>query len=431
MNRKTAVAGVLGCVLLTAPVSATTSPQSQQGVADLPDSAIVATAAEAGQDPVVVPASRTVRDWAGQGAAETDPEQVPTVVLDAYTTAVAVAPESCNITVPVLAAVGQVESGNLVGRSLDTTHAVTPALVGPRLDGGAFASIGDTDNGRLDGDTKFDRAVGPMQFLPSTWRSVGVDMDGDGERDPQNIYDAAGAAMVYLCGTRDLSDPAQLRQAILSYNRSTSYLQQVLTWKETFETKGLGAVASLPIFSATGSGSTSGSATGDTVGDTPGDTPGDTGAVAATRPGKASKPSPTGATGTPGTPQPTKPGTSPTTPGAGSPGAGSPGTTPTTPGSGTPSPSDPGTPSTTPSPSDPGEPTEPSEPAEPTPTYVASTDVLKTECVEGVDMPVLQTFFDGLVWVDQDARTAEHVDGELFPDEEPTAVVDTLCLAAE
>lgn len=425
MNRKTAVAGVLGCVLLTAPVSATTSPQSQHGVADLPDSAIVATAAEAGQDPVVVPASRTVRDWAGQGAAETDPEQVPTVVLDAYTTAVAVAPESCNITVPMLAAVGQVESGNLVGRSLDTTHAVTPALVGPRLDGGAFASIGDTDNGRLDGDTKFDRAVGPMQFLPSTWRSVGVDMDGDGERDPQNIYDAAGAAMVYLCGTRDLSDPAQLRQAILSYNRSTSYLQQVLTWKETFETKGLGAVASLPIFSATGAGSTPGGTTGDSTGDGTGDG----GAVAATRPGKASKPSPTGATGTPGAPKPTKPGTSPTTPGAGSPG-----TTPTTPGSGTPSPSDPGTPSTTPSPTEPTEPSEPAEPTPtptPTPTYVASTDVLKTECVEDADMPVLQTFFDGLVWVDQDARTAEHVDGELFPNEEPTAVVDTLCLAAE
>ena len=48
-----------------------------------------------------------------------------------------------------------------------------------------------------------------MQFIPSTWAVVGVDADGDGERNPQDIDDAALAAAVYLCsGNEDLSTDA-------------------------------------------------------------------------------------------------------------------------------------------------------------------------------------------------------------------------------
>jgi len=40
-----------------------------------------------------------------------------------------------------------------------------------------FAGITATDGGLMDRDTAYDRAVGPMQFLPGTWRAVGTDAD--------------------------------------------------------------------------------------------------------------------------------------------------------------------------------------------------------------------------------------------------------------
>ncbi|OEV19807.1 hypothetical protein AN219_27625, partial [Streptomyces nanshensis] len=60
-------------------------------------------------------------------------------------------------------------------------------ILGPVLDGDGFARITDTDGGAWDGDTRFDRAVGPMQFIPGTWRSWGADGNGDGRKDPHNI----------------------------------------------------------------------------------------------------------------------------------------------------------------------------------------------------------------------------------------------------
>ena len=71
------------------------------------------------------------------------------------------------------------------------------------------ALIKDTDAGQYDGDSRYDRAVGPMQFIPSTWAIVGVDADNDGRRDPQDIYDASLASAVYLCsGQGDLATEA-------------------------------------------------------------------------------------------------------------------------------------------------------------------------------------------------------------------------------
>jgi membrane-bound lytic murein transglycosylase B len=100
---------------------------------------------------------------------------------------------------------------------------------GPALSGGAFSAIRDTDGGRYDGDPVWDRAVGPMQFIPGTWRIWGADGNGDGVADPQNIEDAALAAAGYLCsGGRDLSRPADLQAAVLSYNHSQQYLSTVL-----------------------------------------------------------------------------------------------------------------------------------------------------------------------------------------------------------
>ena len=60
-----------------------------------------------------------------------------------------------------------------------------PDRLGPQLNGrGPVAAIHDTDNGSYDGDKVWDRAVGPMQFIPCTWSGLGVDGDGDGKRNP-------------------------------------------------------------------------------------------------------------------------------------------------------------------------------------------------------------------------------------------------------
>ena len=138
----------------------------------------------------------------------------------------------------LLAAIGQVESGSLVGRPVDRRHRT--AVLGPVLDGHGYATVADTDAGRWDGNATWDRAVGPMQFIPGTWRTFGVDGDGDGVANPQDVEDAAASTAAYLCyGGRDLSDPAALRAAILSYNHSPAYLGLVLTYQERFAGLGL------------------------------------------------------------------------------------------------------------------------------------------------------------------------------------------------
>lgn len=147
----------------------------------------------------------------------------------AYVSAAKGAPTSCHMPVTLLAAIGEVESSSLRGRSLDARHDVVPPVIGPALSGNGFAAIRDTDGGRLDGDPVWDHAVGPMQFIPGTWRAWGSDGNGDGVADPQNIEDATLSAARYLCaGGRDLSRAADLARAVLSYNGSQRYLATVI-----------------------------------------------------------------------------------------------------------------------------------------------------------------------------------------------------------
>jgi hypothetical protein len=160
------------------------------------------------------------------------------VLLRAYSAAVTRAPAACHLPVSLLAAIGQVESGSLLGRPVDRRHRT--AVLGPVLDGHGYAAIADTDGGQWDGNATWDRAVGPMQFIPSTWRMFGVDGDGDGVANPQDVEDAAASAAAYLCyGGRDLSDPVALRAAILAYNHSPAYLGLVLTYQQRFAGLGL------------------------------------------------------------------------------------------------------------------------------------------------------------------------------------------------
>ncbi|WP_086563023.1 lytic transglycosylase domain-containing protein, partial [Streptomyces africanus] len=141
----------------------------------------------------------------------------------------------CRLRWQLLAAIGQVESGQARGGRVASDGTTVAPILGPRLDGVAFALVRDTDGGAHDGDTAYDRAVGPMQFIPSTWARWGADGNGDGRTDPNNVFDAALAAGRYLCaGGRDLSVPAQLDRAILGYNHSAAYLRTVRAWYAYF-----------------------------------------------------------------------------------------------------------------------------------------------------------------------------------------------------
>ena len=115
--------------------------------------------------------------------------------------------------------------GRYGGNALDSNGISRPGIYGIPLDGSNGTSkIGDTDAGQYDNDTQFDRAVGPMQFIPSTWSVIGVDGDGDGKRNPQDIDDAALATAVYLCsGNEDLSTrPASARRSTATTTATTT-----------------------------------------------------------------------------------------------------------------------------------------------------------------------------------------------------------------
>lgn len=166
------------------------------------------------------------------------------VLLDAYLSASAASSEvasGCEVRWTVLAGIGQVESASLAGRAIAPDGSVEPPVVGVALDGGGgTAAIADTDGGALDGDVVWDRAVGPLQLLPSSWRAYGQDGDGDGTADPQNVYDAALAAAAHLCRTApgDYDDIAALSAALYAYNRSSAYVERVLGWIAHFDALG-------------------------------------------------------------------------------------------------------------------------------------------------------------------------------------------------
>lgn len=164
---------------------------------------------------------------------------IPASVLAAYKKAersLADTDAACRLPWQLLAAIGKVESGQARGGRVDANGTTFSPILGPVLNGQGFAMIKDTDNGAYDGDSTHDRAVGPMQFIPSTWATWGQDGNGDGRKDPNNIYDAALAAGRYLCaGSRDLAVAADLDRAVLSYNHSNEYLRTVRSWFDYYK----------------------------------------------------------------------------------------------------------------------------------------------------------------------------------------------------
>jgi membrane-bound lytic murein transglycosylase B len=143
----------------------------------------------------------------------------------------------CHLGWNTLAGIGWVEShhGTIFGGSILDTGVTSAPIIGVPLDGDGFQEIADTDAGAVDGDTEWDRAVGPMQFVPATWAAWATEANGDGVPDIHNIDDASLSAAEYLCYSGgDLGTEEGWRAAITGYNESPAYLDEVLEYADRY-----------------------------------------------------------------------------------------------------------------------------------------------------------------------------------------------------
>jgi membrane-bound lytic murein transglycosylase B len=164
---------------------------------------------------------------------------IPTTALSAYRNAeriMAGADPGCGISWNLLAGIGRIESMHANGGATDAHGTAVQPIYGPALDG-TLPGNEVIVQGNMGGRITYARAMGPMQFLPGTWARYASDGDGDGVADPQNLYDATLSAARYLCsGGLNLRDPSQVLAAILRYNNSMPYAQNVLGWAAAYAT---------------------------------------------------------------------------------------------------------------------------------------------------------------------------------------------------
>ena len=165
--------------------------------------------------------------------------RIPAMALAAYRKAeqtMAVAAPGCGVSWNLLAGIGRIESSHANGGATDTSGTALRPIYGPVLDG-SLPGNEVIVQGNTAGRPVYARAMGPMQFLPGTWSRFASDGDGDGKSDPQNVFDAALGTARYLCsGGLNLRNQAQVLTAILRYNNSMAYAQNVLGWAAAYAT---------------------------------------------------------------------------------------------------------------------------------------------------------------------------------------------------
>ncbi|MFD3702729.1 lytic transglycosylase domain-containing protein [Nocardia sp. NPDC058658] len=197
--------------------------------------------AEARQSASAAPVVKTVALPDDRASADlpAGPLGIPGIAVAAYQTAeqqLAVENPHCGMSWSLLAGIGRVESTHAYGKA-DAQGNPIKAVYGPVLDGSLAGNnvIHDSDGGDLDGLGSYDRAIGPMQFLPETWHRYAADGNADGVADPQNLFDAALTAGRYLCdGGLNMRDLSQQSKAILRYNNSMAYVANVMAWSGSY-----------------------------------------------------------------------------------------------------------------------------------------------------------------------------------------------------
>ncbi|WP_040837638.1 lytic transglycosylase domain-containing protein [Nocardia brevicatena] len=238
----------------TDPTAATVQMHLPSADSDKPDASMAAAErpvvdenavhAMAKQSRSVEPEIKTVARPAGRPRAELPPGHmgIPGIANAAYTSAEQILAEEnpeCGMSWTMLAGIGRVESTHMFDGRADAEGNALEPVYGPALDGSLSGNnvISDSDGGALDGIAGYDRAVGPMQFLPETWARYGADGNGDGIADPQNYYDATLTAGKYLCdGGLNMRDVSQQTRAILRYNHSMAYVANVMAWANSYNT---------------------------------------------------------------------------------------------------------------------------------------------------------------------------------------------------
>lgn len=161
--------------------------------------------------PVAPPTARVSAAWVERIARRTG---IPARALLAYASAqlvLAAENPGCGVGWNTLAGIGWVESqhGSHQGTLLRADGTTDQAILGPLLGDGSY------------------RATGPMQFIPSSWRTWGADGNADGVADPNQIDDAALAAARYLCASGSVRGSGGWRAAVFAYNHSDAYVDQV------------------------------------------------------------------------------------------------------------------------------------------------------------------------------------------------------------